>query len=197
MTTTNWREDFSFFKIFTLMMVVLVLTVYFPKVGTSEITALTIANLRNSEIVQRNTTETNHLPVITPYIKTQLTCLARAIYYEAGGETFSGKLAVAQVVINREHSGKFRNSLCKVIYQKTEFQNNTVCQFSWVCNPEPPIIPRFAWSNSMWIAKLAYLEHKQLSDLTHALYFHTVDSTPGWHLRRVAQIDHLVFYSPD
>ena len=48
----------------------------------------------------------------------QLECLARNIYYEAKGEPFEGKVAVAQVTINRMESGLFPNDLCKVVYQK-------------------------------------------------------------------------------
>ena len=35
----------------------------------------------------------------------QLGCLAKNIYHEAGGEPFEGKVAVAQVTINRTNSG--------------------------------------------------------------------------------------------
>ena len=34
----------------------------------------------------------------------QLECLAKNIYYEAGGEPFEGKVAVAQVTLNRAES---------------------------------------------------------------------------------------------
>ena len=36
-----------------------------------------------------------------------LTCLAKNIYFEAATEPFEGKVAVAQVTINRANSGKF------------------------------------------------------------------------------------------
>ena len=48
----------------------------------------------------------------------QLECLARNIYFEAGGEPFEGKVAVAQVTINRANSGQFPNDICRVVYQK-------------------------------------------------------------------------------
>ena len=46
----------------------------------------------------------------------QLGCLAKNIYHEAGNEPFEGKVAVAQVTLNRASSDKFPDDVCKVIY---------------------------------------------------------------------------------
>ena len=51
----------------------------------------------------------------------QLDCLSKNIYYEAGSEPFEGKIAVAQVTLNRAESGKFPSDVCKVVYQKNVF----------------------------------------------------------------------------
>ena len=48
----------------------------------------------------------------------ELKCLANNIYYEAGGENFEGKVAVAQVTINRTQDENFPNDVCGVVYQK-------------------------------------------------------------------------------
>ena len=58
----------------------------------------------------------------------QVECLAKNIYYESGSETYEGKLAVAQVTLNRVNSPKYPHEVCAVVYQKTQ---NT-CQFSWL-----------------------------------------------------------------
>ena len=90
-------------------------------------------------------------------------CLARNIYYEAGSEPEEGKVAVAMVTINRVRDGRFGNSVCSVVNQRTQtvrsrevttvkmvktgyfgrpepvkqtqmvVQNVEVCQFSWRC----------------------------------------------------------------
>ena len=65
---------------------------------------------------------------IGPQFKKELNCLAENIYYEAGSESFEGKLAVAQVTLNRVASGQFANSICAVVHQKT----GETYQFSWV-----------------------------------------------------------------
>jgi len=47
--------------------------------------------------------------------------LARAVYGEARGEPYRGKVAVAAVILNRVKSAEFPNSIHGVIYQKGAF----------------------------------------------------------------------------
>jgi spore germination cell wall hydrolase CwlJ-like protein len=51
----------------------------------------------------------------------QLACLAKNIFYEAGGEPILGQAAVARVVLNRITHG-FGSNPCNVIYQATTIQ---------------------------------------------------------------------------
>lgn len=53
----------------------------------------------------------------------QVQCLARAMYYEARGESEAGKLAVGNVIINRAmFKGYFPNTICGVIAERGQFQ---------------------------------------------------------------------------
>jgi spore germination cell wall hydrolase CwlJ-like protein len=65
-------------------------------------------------IITANAEET-----LTPATQKQLTCLAQNIYYEARSEEFDGKVAVAQVTLNRANSGKFPDTICGVVHQRT------------------------------------------------------------------------------
>ena len=47
--------------------------------------------------------------------------LARAVYGEARGEPYKGKVAVASVILNRVESSSFPNSVAGVIYQNGAF----------------------------------------------------------------------------
>ena len=47
--------------------------------------------------------------------------LAALIECEAGGESYTGKVAVGAVVLNRVRSGSFPNSISEVIYQSGQF----------------------------------------------------------------------------
>lgn len=61
-----------------------------------------------------------------------VTCLADAIYYEAGQETENGQRAVAQVVLNRVRHRAFPNTVCGVVYQGAS--RSTGCQFTFTCD---------------------------------------------------------------
>ena len=57
----------------------------------------------------------------------QLACLAKNIYHEAGSEPFEGKVAVAQVTLNRTKSGQFPEDVCQTIYQKNVVYEKVIC----------------------------------------------------------------------
>lgn len=126
----------------------------------------------------------------------QLECLARNIYYEAGGEPFEGKVAVAQVTINRMESGLFPNDLCRVVYQKNVVYDKVLCQFSWYCEGPARVPPKHAqaYKESMVVAKQVLLEGFRLPSLTNALYFHAKHINPKWNREKVAQIGGHIFY---
>ena len=51
----------------------------------------------------------------------QLKCLTDTIYYEARSEPVRCQYNVGHVVINRTKSKHFPNTICKVVYQKSQF----------------------------------------------------------------------------
>jgi spore germination cell wall hydrolase CwlJ-like protein len=126
----------------------------------------------------------------------QLDCLAKNIYYEAGGEPFEGKVAVAQVTINRAESGQFPNDICKVVYQKNIVYEKVLCQFSWYCENASAMKPRNAamFKESEMVARQVLLENFRLPSLKYALYFHATHINPKWNREKVAQIGGHVFY---
>ncbi|WP_455566738.1 cell wall hydrolase [Peribacillus muralis] len=54
-------------------------------------------------------------------VSSEVELLARLVEAEAGNESYSGKVAVAEVVLNRVASGQFPNSIQGVIYQPGQF----------------------------------------------------------------------------
>ncbi len=132
----------------------------------------------------------------------QLNCLAKNIYYEAGGEPFEGKVAVAQVTLNRVDSnrvdsGLFPGDICQTIYQKNVIYEKVICQFSWTCDrvtgPKP--INKATWNESMEVAKKVLLEGFRLPSLTNALYFHADYVRPNRPAaNKVAHIGRHIFY---
>jgi spore germination cell wall hydrolase CwlJ-like protein len=128
----------------------------------------------------------------------QLDCLAINIYREAGYEPFEGKVAVAQVVMNRVKAGNFGNDVCGVVYQKNVIMEKVVCQFSWYCDSTHRNRPinQAAYKESYEVAKKVLLEGFQLSVLKDALYYHANYVNPRWQLEKIGQIGNHIFYKP-
>ena len=55
------------------------------------------------------------------YTEDELKLLACLVHSEAGNQSYEGKLAVANVVLNRVKSSKYPNTIEKVIYQSGQF----------------------------------------------------------------------------
>jgi hypothetical protein len=138
----------------------------------------------------------NVSPVTAQIRQAQLDCLARNIYYEAGYEPFEGKVAVAQVTINRAESGEFPSDICRVVYQKNIVYEKVLCQFSWYCETATIKKPMNgpAYTESMEVAKKVLLEGFRLPSIKDALYFHGDYINPGWKRERVAKIGRHIFY---
>jgi len=136
-------------------------------------------------------------PITAQMRQQQLDCLARNIYHEAGSEPFEGKVAVAQVTINRTESGQFPSDICKVVYQKNVVYEKVMCQFSWYCEGPSALKPMndAMYTESMEVAKKVLLEGFRLPDLKNALYFHGDYIQPGWNKKPVAKIGHHIFYN--
>ena len=126
----------------------------------------------------------------------QLECLTRNIYWEAASEPFEGKVAVAQVTMNRLESGRFGDSVCGVIYQKNVFYEKVVCQFSWVCETTHKTRPihQPLWKESELVAKKVLLENFRLPGLKDALFYHADYVSPGWKLPKIDKIGRHIFY---
>lgn len=114
-------------------------------------------------------------------------CLASAIFYEARGESLSGKLAVGDVIVARAGSGRFPASLCGVITQRG--------QFSFVRGGAIPAVSEShrMWRVSLAIARIA-IDQAWDSPAEGALFFHARHVSPRWAKTQIAQVDNHVFY---
>lgn len=126
----------------------------------------------------------------------QLDCLTKNIYHEAGNEPFEGKVAVAQVTMNRVESGRFGKDVCGVVYKKDNILGNIVCQFSWACTNVNNVKPIYSglYKESEEVAKKVLLENFRLSTMKEALYYHADYVNPKWGKPKIAQIGRHIFY---
>ena len=126
----------------------------------------------------------------------QLDCLTKNIYNEAATEPFEGKVAVAQVTMNRVENGRFGQGVCGVVYQKNIVYEKVICQFSWACMPsfgKKAVYPAL-YKESEEVAKKVLLENFRLPSMRDAMYYHADYVNPGWKKPKITQIGHHIFY---
>ena len=131
-------------------------------------------------------------------------CMAQNIYFEAGNQPLAGKIAVAQVVLNRLEHPNYPTTMCDVIYQakwKENWLGNLVpirhqCQFSWFCDgksDDPVDSP--TWMNSLKVA--ADVVQGKYGDITEgSTHYHSIYVHPYWadSLNETVVINEHVFY---
>ncbi len=125
----------------------------------------------------------------------QVTCLAENIYFEAGAESLKGKIAVANVTLNRVVSGLFPDTICGVVYQKIR----GTCQFSWYCDrallSRRHKIKNTALYNDILRLSIDFLTYRYDDITKGALFFHNTSVNPRWNLKKTAHIGNHIFYS--
>jgi spore germination cell wall hydrolase CwlJ-like protein len=109
----------------------------------------------------------------------QVQCLAQNIYYEAKAESFKGKIAVAEVTINRARDWRYPNTVCKVVLQVLP---NGTRMFSWTGRYGQPIkYEPQAWIDSFVIAAVMYHHSDKFDPITNgATHFHNTSLGNLW-----------------
>lgn len=164
------------------------------KVLLLSVTLILISKFTTSKIEQYRQDRNFNSPISMAERERQLTCLAKNIYFEAASEPFEGKVAVAQVTINRSESGKYPSDICNVVYQKNVVYGKVICQFSWYCESGPTVRHNGAYNESMEVAKKVLLENFRLASLKNAYYYHADYVKPNWKLPKITQIGRHIFY---
>lgn len=164
------------------------------KVLLLSITIITISKLTTSKIDYHRQNRNLDIPISMVERERQLICLAKNIYFEAASEPFEGKVAVAQVTINRAESGKYPSDICDVVFQKNVVYGKVICQFSWYCESGPTVRHSGAYKESMEVAKKVLLENFRLPSLRNAYFYHAEYVSPNWKLPKITQIGRHIFY---
>ena len=145
------------------------------------------------------------------YTAADVLCLAKNIYFEAGVESTAGKLAVANVTLNRTLGDNYPNTICEVVHEGIHRYNAKIeeyvpvrdrCQFSWYCDGllDEPREGR-TWESAQELAKRVLVNHydRALIDITDgATHYHAnwMETYPSWSKRKkiMASIDRHIFY---
>jgi spore germination cell wall hydrolase CwlJ-like protein len=113
----------------------------------------------------------------------EVRCLEAAIHHEAKGESFAGKLAVGNVVLNRVAAPEFPKSVCAVVKQRK--------QFSWYRGDDAKLHTPVSDDTRKAARKAMH------SERNGTLFFHATYVAPNWSqkLRRQFTIGNHIFYA--
>lgn len=169
--------------------------------GVYGVTSTKLRNLQHQEAMQsQNLKEIDAKRAIEQQALSeklkQLECLAQNVYWEAANEPYEGKVAVAQVTMNRLESGRYGKTICQVVFQRTKVYETVICQFSWTCSGKSRVPPRNQrlFRESEEVARRVFFENYRLPHMTKAMYFHNTTVRPGWNKVRITQIGQHIFY---
>ena len=129
-------------------------------------------------------------PVHIKYNKNDVECLARNIYYEAGVEPITGKIAVGNITVNRVKTKYWGTHICDVVYAKDQFSWTKERKRAWVS------LKGRAWADSKAAAE-AVLSGLKVKQLDSALYYHADYVKPAWRdtSKRVLKVGKHIFYT--
>jgi spore germination cell wall hydrolase CwlJ-like protein len=140
-----------------------------------------VQDIKQAIVIERDT------PTIK-YSKQDFDCLARNIYYEAGIEDRVGKIAVAQVTLNRLRTGYWG----RVVYAPAQFSWTKVKRRAWMPNVGP------SWEESQQVAAEVLQHGTRIATLKTSLFYHAdYIVKPYWsdNTKRVAHIGQHIFYT--
>lgn len=113
-------------------------------------------------------------------------CLTQALYFEARGESISGQMAVAEVILNRVDDRRYPRTICGVIRQGEERRHR--CQFSYMCDGKlETVTDGVAWRRMGKIARLM-LDGRPRFLTDGATHYHATHVEPFWASRLVQTV---------
>ena len=109
--------------------------------------------------------------------------MSQAIYHEARGESYKGKIAIGHVILNRIERG-YGSDPCEIISQKN--------QFSWYrMNYKVRELNR--WKECIELSKLI-ISGKTKDPTKGSIFFHEKHINPGWRYTKTTLIGSHMFY---
>lgn len=112
----------------------------------------------------------------------QILCLALNIYHESRGEDTRARWAVGFVTLNRVKSSKFADTVCRVVWAKS--------QFSWTTRRTGTLVPKEtnAWFDAQKKGYLLYSEQYTEDPTSGADHFYVATIKPSWSRRLVSKM---------
>lgn len=130
-----------------------------------------------------------------PVREDELRCLHYNVYFESKHEPRLGKILTAKTTLNRVEHTQFPNSVCEVVYE----ENERLCQFSWVCDPDIKLIRNVEYYDTFEVAYHMYygisLGINMDDEFNDILFFHADYVDPKWKYKRIIKAGRHIFYS--
>jgi spore germination cell wall hydrolase CwlJ-like protein len=141
-------------------------------------------------LAAQNQQQTQHVQQVHVHqAKVERFCLTQALYYEARGEGEVGQLAVADVILQRQHSKHHPSTICGVVYQ--------AYQFSFVSDGSMlKEIDLEAWNKADGLSKRILSGELRTGLTGRALFYHAKHVRPDWAdaMVKTTEIGNHVFY---
>lgn len=125
---------------------------------------------------------------MTPFM-----CMAVAIFFEAGNQSYEGKLAVGNVIENRVQSNRYPDDICSVVYDGKAFSFTHDGKSDDPTRHTDPADVR-AWEDSRRAARV--IMNGELDVRIVATHYHANYVNPWWadKITYVGRIDDHLFY---
>lgn len=121
----------------------------------------------------------------------QISCLAKAMYFEARGGDSNEMINIGNAIINRTGHKAFPKTVCGVIADRKH-----ACQFPWYCRGLS-VKDQSTFNRIKELAESLYLSEKQgkrIDTVNGAVFFHARSINPGWKYKKVSVNDTLHRY---
>jgi spore germination cell wall hydrolase CwlJ-like protein len=129
---------------------------------------------------------------VAPVPYEDLQCLTDNIYFEARGEPIIGQAMVGHSVLNRVKDSRWPKSICKVVYQKS--------QYSWTAEKGKPIddLKTYKMINDLAYTLLENRDSQEASGVTNYLRCDWREKVDWWKpMVFLGQIGDHCFYRDD
>jgi len=120
-------------------------------------------------------------------IDRELECMAKVVMHEAGNQTRTGQLAVAQLIMNRVGKSHFGSSICAVVNQPGQFFQTASYN---------PHRDDQRWATAVEVSREA-LEGDAAPVVPGAVFYHAASQTPNRFFRsrqRISMVGDHIFY---
>ena len=113
-----------------------------------------------------------------------------------------GRIAVAQVVMNRVEDKRYPDTVCEVVKQGLTYKNGKVvigrCMFSWYCDGRSDDINKTdpKWRDSLRIASMVITDKITLDVTEGSTHYHATYVRPAWAKTKTktVRINKHIFY---